>query len=252
MEEKFNTRRSHSYEDGPVLPERRSIPKLPIVVAGVMTFLAVIFGVLYFTKSADNCGTNSTQSDSNQPAAAEADQAKDQSKSVANTTFKLAALDRTKALIGDAENIYGAPSQSTLFGYSSYDGNTVTLSFCSEDLEYYYPDVVAPSCEDEQTITFSQGVIDVFTGGFGQSVGGEVVFFLLEDGTVEFMPLHDALLNDRYESYGKVEGVENVVRLTTVGVNYQNYIGGHVTTIAIRADGSFYDLADVSNEYLGY
>lgn len=247
MEEKFNTRRSHSYEDGPVLPERRSIPKLPIIVAGLTTIAAVVFAALYFNKPTTEHATDNTK-----PVVAEIDEDKEQNQPSADTTFKLTALDRTKALSGDSGNIYRAPSQSTLFGYSSYDGNTAMLSFCSEDLEYYYPDVIAPSCEDEQTITFSQGVIDVFTGSFGQAVGGEVVFFLLEDGTVEFMPLHDALYNDRYESYGKVEGVENVVRFTTVGVNYQDYIGGHVTTIAIRADGAFYDLADVSNEYRGY
>jgi len=90
---------------------------------------------------------------------------------------------------------------------------------------------------------FSGNVIDVYILGYGQGVD-EYLFFLMEDGTVEYMPLDGRTIGkNEYRSYGKIDGVENVVELLECGNS-----GTTRTPIALTKDGSFYDLGKIINE----
>ena len=88
------------------------------------------------------------------------------------------------------------------------------------------------------TINFEKKIVDVFFGGMGQDSSGDTLFILLEDGTVEYIPIVHMFnhAQDGPISYGKIAGVSDVAKFTL-----SNTSGG-VTTLAIKNDGTFYDL----------
>lgn len=89
-------------------------------------------------------------------------------------------------------------------------------------------------------------VVDVLACGFGQAAGKETILFLMKDGTVEYIPLRKAFANNNFKSYGKLSGVENVIKLLPVSVNNRHGAGGYVSTVAQRADGNYYDLSSIT------
>lgn len=103
-------------------------------------------------------------------------------------------------------------------------------------------------------VKFNNEVRKAYVGFWGQSMGNESIFYLMKDGTVEYTPItyndaKDALQNpDSYslKSHGKIDGVEDVVMIATIQAGPANStIGGYATTIAIKADGTFYDLREI-------
>lgn len=93
------------------------------------------------------------------------------------------------------------------------------------------------------TRSFDRKIVEVIIGGVGQDASGDTIYFLMEDGTVEYIPIVKELTGDNwrhgkqtFNSYGKVDGVEGVVSLV------QANAGSHVTVLGKKADGSFYDL----------
>ena len=102
---------------------------------------------------------------------------------------------------------------------------------------------------------FSGEILDILLDSIGHhSVGGEVILFLMSDGTVEYVPLEKALKNggNNIKSYGKVQGVSDIVRLSTVRIgnitNDGEKIGAHSNPVAIKADGSFYDVGKILHD----
>lgn len=84
-------------------------------------------------------------------------------------------------------------------------------------------------------------ITDVAVSGFGQAVGYEAVLFLMDDGTVEYIPLMKALRDGAIRSYGKLDGVEGIVKF------YKNNAGvwscyGIRDVYAQRADGKYYSI----------
>ena len=87
-------------------------------------------------------------------------------------------------------------------------------------------------------IAFDKKIVDVFFGGMGQSVSGDTVFILLEDGTVEYIPIVH-MFNHAHEeviSYGKINSVSDIQKFTLANTS------NGFTTLAIKSDGTFYDL----------
>jgi hypothetical protein len=87
-------------------------------------------------------------------------------------------------------------------------------------------------------INFEKKIVDVFFGEMGQSSSGDTLFILLEDGTVEYIPIVHMFnhVQGAPVSYGKINGVSNVAKFTLSST------AGGVTTLAIKNDGTFYDL----------
>lgn len=83
-------------------------------------------------------------------------------------------------------------------------------------------------------------VVDVFVGGFGQALGDEVALFLMDDGTVEYMPIRKAAVNQEYKSYGKIPGVEDVIKFMDGELTYGPHVSHDI--LAQRADGKIYSL----------
>ncbi len=88
------------------------------------------------------------------------------------------------------------------------------------------------------TINFDKKIVEVLFGGMGQDAQGDTLFILLEDGTVEYIPIVHMFNNaqDRPVSYGKISGVDEVIKLSNAETS------NGVTTLAVKLDGTFYDL----------
>ncbi len=124
---------------------------------------------------------------------------------------------------------------------------TVSLSACGINLAYSLGWVTEneESCnvgirEKRGEMTFEQEVSDVMIGGFGQDASQDTMLFLMEDGTIEYLPIAKAYKADSPDNikttYGTIPEVKDVIKL------YQVSAGNYVTVLAQKADGSFYDL----------
>lgn len=132
--------------------------------------------------------------------------------------------------------------------YLEHDGS-VKIEVNYDNISTIYGNYVEINKSNNTTTKledFDKNVVDVYIGGFGHTVGNEVLFFLLEDGTVEFMPIAHALQNNTIKSYGKLDGVSDVIEFITGNANIVNG-SGWATTYAVRKDGSFYDLNTIIN-----
>lgn len=109
--------------------------------------------------------------------------------------------------------------------------------------------VVEGTVEDK-TITFTQGVKDVYVGGIGQDMSGDIILFLMDDGTVEYIPVYQALSTsgvDGLISYGTLQDLKDIVKFYSVGA-IRNPVGSSVTVLAQTKDGTLYDLAPIIND----
>lgn len=96
---------------------------------------------------------------------------------------------------------------------------------------------------DPHEITFSKKIVDIFFGGIGQDASGDVILFLMEDGTVEYIPLKAALSAgiENLKSYGTLSGLSDVVKF------YQANANNSITILAQTKDGTTYDLSTIVN-----
>lgn len=114
----------------------------------------------------------------------------------------------------------------------------------------------APETRTYQINGFSGQIKDVYVGITGQDAMGITLFYLMEDGTVEYTPMFnfktDSQGNSYYEmnyktensftSSGKINTVTDVIKIYTVSATNGT---GWSTTIGAKKDGSFYDLGSL-------
>jgi len=100
------------------------------------------------------------------------------------------------------------------------------------------------SYEKIDTKTFDKKVAQVLIDGAGQDASGVAIIYLMEDGTVEYTPiLKDFKANwgneakDKFNSYGKLDGVSNIISLIPAEAN------GYHTVLARQADGTVINLS---------
>lgn len=99
------------------------------------------------------------------------------------------------------------------------------------------------------TKTFDKKITQVLVGGTGQDAVGAVILYLMEDGTVQYTPLFKEAKyppqdeNQKFNSYGTLEGVEDVVSLMQADAVVPQGVGSYVTILAKRSDGNYYDLS---------
>ncbi len=118
----------------------------------------------------------------------------------------------------------------------------------------------SPSVESYQITGFSEKINSVFVGHVGQDATGTTLFYLMNNGTVEYTSMFNSQLGINYtynyssdgrvtgEPYfvtnGIVNGVSDVIKLYSVSASAEQ-TSGWATTIGAKADGSFYDLGDI-------
>ena len=134
---------------------------------------------------------------------------------------------------------------SNLFSHIRLNTSTIsdaTIMWVSWDaLNAYYSytnstNTVKTGTEYNVKIDLSGKAVDVLVGSLGNGLGGETLLFLMEDGTVEYIPVIKAMQEGKFQSYGKIPDVESVVKFYTA----HNY--GGAAPLAQRADGDYYDL----------
>ena len=103
--------------------------------------------------------------------------------------------------------------------------------------------------DNVQVITvqgFKGKVHSAYITGFGQSFGMETAFFIMTDGSVEYVPiqkLYDTcgyLENATVNSYGVIPNVNGVAKIVQAAASAPQSTGA-ATTLGIKADNTFYD-----------
>ena len=150
-------------------------------------------------------------------------------------------FDSSKIVSNNKEYKYSISAYSTGTDITLDENNKVKLNI-SWDV---YADDSMPkkTGNDEYTIDFSKKVVDVYKGTIGNDVGGDLALFLMEDGTIEYMPLFIALQKNEIKSFGKVEGLNNIVKFYN-GHAWVEGAGGYITIFAQDNDGKIYNLFD--------
>lgn len=121
------------------------------------------------------------------------------------------------------------------------DGKTIALNVIPNELKKYFPDLSIDPVHGK-TITFDSKVKRVYIGsvGNGSETTGEVMFCILEDGSVQCMNLYNAISSSTY-NFTKLDDVSDIVEVKNVSFSYKNGIG-YSTIVAFNKDGKFYDL----------
>lgn len=91
---------------------------------------------------------------------------------------------------------------------------------------------------------FDKDVVDIIIYSDGMDIGSYTLLYLMSDGTVEYTPLYDALRNQTFKSYGRLEGIEDVVRFYKVAVVLHSEVRANAynSVLVQTSDGSYYDL----------
>lgn len=101
-------------------------------------------------------------------------------------------------------------------------------------------------------INFTKKVVDIFFGGIDQDASGDTILFLMEDGTVGYLPLKKAYAtnNESLNSYGSLSGISNIVKFYSANANSQ--MGSGITILAQDNEGNLYDLSTTLRETGNY
>lgn len=183
-----------------------------------------------FENTEKNLETNNTQESNNYNNTQET-----------NNTNTVITFDGSKS-INSSEKDYTLSCQGNAGIWITIDSTqkTLTFSYTPTRVIEFYP-LTWTSTKNDMTsskINFDKKIIDIFFGEMGQSSSGDTLFILLEDGTIEYIPIVHIFNHAQAEvvSYGKINGVNDVTKFTLSSTAYG------VTTLAIKNDGTFYDL----------
>lgn len=105
--------------------------------------------------------------------------------------------------------------------------------------------------EEINTVKFDKKILQVYIGGWGQSTSNEHIFYVMEDGTVEYTPIVQDIKENwskednsqKLKSYGPISKVEDVLYVTQATISKTGNSSDGYTTIAVRSDGMYYDLS---------
>ena len=245
--------------------------KSGLITGMIIGFLiaAIAGGAVYFLmdskdkKNDDKKQSSETKKDESKK--------KEETKDLSDVTFDLNNFDSSKIINkkndtiiyinNDNSRVYEALSKleynNELSNYAiwtkyDYNKNTATILVNWEELKSFNNESAKAY---EYTVSNFEGKIrKVYVGGWGQAIGNETIFYLMKDGTVEYTSIDSNVVNEALKdpdnfslkSSGKVDGVEDIVMIARIGVgSTETPVGGYGTTIAIKADGSFYDLYEI-------
>lgn len=234
-----------------MVEEKNKSNIVPKVIIGILLIIAIcICGYIFITK--DNADTDTKENnkvvestennsvegstESNNTSASTENNSVTESKQNSLITF-----DGSKSVNSNINN-YTLSCQGNGSIFITVDSTLKKLKFSftpSTVAEYYQLNWSSnKNVKSSSDINFDKKIVDLFFGAIGQSWTADILFILLEDGTIEYIPIVHMLNNVQGAavSYGKVNGVENVTKLALVSHD------SGVTTLAIKSDGSFYDL----------
>lgn len=181
------------------------------------------------------------------------------------TDFDLNKVNFSKPAINGMDNVgYNlADNEAPKMGLGINLNNdkksaTVTIDW-SKYFEIYGISATTGETRNYKITNFEKEISDVYVSGFGQESGYETAFYIMKDGTVEYTPINNALGNNGssastvLKSYGQVDGVSGIVKVVSatdygLGNSDESYIGGSYVVLAVKADGTFYDISKILYE----
>lgn len=100
-----------------------------------------------------------------------------------------------------------------------------------------YSDLKTSTGTTKYTVTPGQNVTEIFYGQIGEN---NYYLILLEDGTIDFLDIHQALLDKNFKA-APVNQAENVIKFLTSTTD------GSPTILAQTSEGTYYDLSTILN-----
>ncbi len=111
---------------------------------------------------------------------------------------------------------------------------------------------IQTSGQNEYTINFDKKIRNIYIIGYGLDAANETLIYLMEDGTLEYTPIINAVKNNTIKSYGTINNVKNVVSIYNVRKDYKGPVGGSTSYLAQSSDGTLYDLANLLDKTGNY
>lgn len=224
------------------------------LVALLVLIIVLLVGYIIYMNVSDNSAkvennssvvedekndSNSDQSDSNNGQSnSNNDKNNGGSETEKNSTI---LFDGSKSINNNGSN-YTLACQGSASIWVTVDSTQKVLNFSftpSKVVEHYSLNWTSDKISVASSkINFDKKIVEVFFGAMGQDSSGDTLFILLEDGSLEYIPVVHMFNHVQAEvvSYGKVNGVSDVAKLALSSTS------NGVTTLAIKNDGSFYDL----------
>ena len=96
--------------------------------------------------------------------------------------------------------------------------------------------------DDKSTINLVRNYIkDSFVAGFGDSNEKDSIFFILEDGSVEYILVERAVKNDDYRTF-RIDGLDNIAKQYNSNACSDTTLECKRTVLVQSMDGTIYDL----------
>lgn len=257
---------SNAPVSSPIMQSTIEKPKnklLPVVIILAILTLAGVGVSIYFgirnsnqaSEISDLKSKLDSQKPSDQPSTLEDPEDSENPDNNANDISKILAQVPESLVIKSDDIAYSIgvgftnlDAYAMSYRWSFYDNNgiiTIHWDNLAENFNYNHK----TGTEEFTAFGPTEGqVIDVLFGRFGQDVGEEAILFLMNDGTVEYVPYYLALKENDFRSRGKLKGINNIIRLLYVNASNPNGVGGYRTVLAQRADGTLYDLSSTIND----
>ena len=169
------------------------------------------------------------------------------------TAFDLSKFDTSKAINGSDNTAYTLYQQYEFGPISAkWDGGKKVHITLDCDALKETLGVTAKYPKEEYDVSFSKSIKGIYVLGFGQSFGDETLYALMEDGTLEYVPIGQVLMKAKsfdvtFENKGAVSTVKDVVAIAQVNASptCKNCLGGYMDAVAIKSDGTFYVLGNL-------
>lgn len=249
--------------------EEKKSPNVWVTILGIVLIIAMFF-VGWFAGGK----TAELEEKIIDKATEEKDKKKEEKNVEKEKEVEIKELDLTKCL-NNTEIQYSNPNQSqenTWFSAEiNDDKKSVTVTVNWDELIDNSFQKTSTGMKTYQAKGFDKKIKKVYIDGFGQDyTSGQVLFYLMEDGTVEYTPLYISkqdinsprilfyvnltsvtdingnVVEEYFESDGVIPEVTDVVDFYSVGASGERF-GWH-TTIAATSDGAFYDLFEIINQ----
>lgn len=228
-----------------------------ILLVGIVALL--VFKPDYFKLSDDdsttNSGTTVTTDNGNTT-----DSGSTTSDNTSTSTDEIKEIDLSKSL-NTTDYIYSGLSEKDEGGKyftlkANDDKKSATITITAEGGKVIC-EAIKSSCGDQgydiAVGDFDKKIKSTYIGGLGQSVEGTVFYFLMEDGTVEYVKLLNRKMDSNEIVYyvdatrekpQVVSGVSDIVKLYGANASAPQS-AGYYTTLAAKKNGSFYDLSKI-------
>lgn len=122
----------------------------------------------------------------------------------------------------------------------------LTTDIENEQYKFLFSEVTKPVKNKELT-GFNLDVKEVYYAYMGNGDMSPYILFIMEDGSVEYINSNKMLKLGKYESFGNVKEISNIVKFVHLDAQEVDENGegmsGWITCVAIDKDGYSYDLS---------